>query len=241
MFTRTAIKIASRELRAAPAKFLFVILAVAVGVAAVSGIKGFGAAFKSMLLTNARQLIAADVQAQIWNFPTPQELANVDRIAKQHGATVTRVTETVSMAASSTQRSPQLISVKAIDPAVYPFYGTFTLSPREHLRQLLSDDRSIVATPELLIRLKVHPGDSIRLGGQTYRIAGTLVTEPDRLASGFGPGMRVLMTRQGLERTGLVQFGSRAAQRFLFKLKPGTDLETMKNRTEGQHAPSLHQ
>ncbi len=61
-----------------------------------------------------------------------------------------------------------------------------------------------------------------------FRITGTLVTEPDRLASGFGPGMRVLMSRAGLERTGLIQFGSRAAQRFLFKLKPNVDLDAMK-------------
>src|SRR5205085_6587719 len=59
-------------------------------------------------------------------------------------------------------------------------------------------------------------------------ITGTLTGEPDRLASGFGPGMRVLMTRAGLDRTKLVQFGSRAAQRFLFKLDPNVDLDRLK-------------
>ena len=54
------------------------------------------------------------------------------------------------------------------------------------------------------------------------------MSEPDRLASGFGPGMRALITRDGLERTGLIQFGSRAGQRFLFKLKPGVDLDTLR-------------
>ena len=85
MFLRTASKIAWRELRAAPAKFLFVILAVAVGVAALSGVKGFGYAFKGMLLRNAKQLIAADVQAQTWNLPTPEQIEQVERIAKQYG------------------------------------------------------------------------------------------------------------------------------------------------------------
>src|SRR5581483_9547578 len=47
-------------------------------------------------------------------------------------------------------------------------------------------------------------------------------------ASGFGPGMRVLMSRAGLRRTGLIQFGSRAAQRFLLKLKPGVNLDALK-------------
>ena len=47
VFVGTASKIAWRELRAAPAKFLFVILAVAVGVAALSGVKGFGYASRA--------------------------------------------------------------------------------------------------------------------------------------------------------------------------------------------------
>ena len=64
-FFRTASKIAWRELRATPSRFLFVIIAVAVGVGALSGVKGFGAAFSSMLLRNAKQLTASDLSAQI--------------------------------------------------------------------------------------------------------------------------------------------------------------------------------
>ena len=227
MFLRTASKIAARELRASPAKFLFVILAVAVGVGALTGVKGFGYAFKGMLLRNAKQLIAADVQAQTWNAPTPEQIERVQQIASHYG-TLTRATETISMAGSQTARVPQMISVKAVDPSVYPFYGTLTLQPARSLADLLANDSSVVATPELLMRLKVHPGDSIRLGGKDFRITGTLLGEPDRLASGFGPGMRILISRSGLDRTGLIQFGSRAAQRFLFKLKPNVNLDQLK-------------
>jgi len=225
----TAPKVAWRDLQASPAKFLFVVLAVAVGVAALSGVKGFGYAFQGMLLRNAKQLIAADLQAQIWNTPTVQEVQQTERIGAKYGA-VTRVTETVSMAASSQQRVPQMVSVKAVDPGVYPFYGDFRVSPNRPLRDVLTDDSSAVVTPELLMRLKVAPGDVIRLGGKEFRITGTLMSEPDRLASGFGPGMRVLISRPGLERTGLIQFGSRAAQRFLFKLKPNADLDAIKQQ-----------
>lgn len=227
MFTRTASKIAFRELRSAPARFLFVVAAVTVGVAALSGIKGFGAAFQATLLHNAKQLIAADVQGQIWNFPTPQELETVSRLGREYGQ-MTRVTETISMAGSPNQRTPQLVSIKAVDPSVYPFYGNLVLSPHKTLAALLPNDASVVVTPETLVRLKVQPGDSLRIGGKKYRITGTIVSEPDRLASGFGPGMRIMMTRAGLDRAGLVQFGSRAAQRFLFKLSPNANLEKLK-------------
>ncbi len=198
---RTASKIGWRELRASPAKFLFVIIAVAVGVAALSGVKGFGQAVKGMLLKNEKQLIAADVQAQTFRLPTPGEITQVQAIARRFGS-VTRVTEVVSMSASQHAPVPQMVSVKAVEPSVYPFYGNLKTRPMRPLSELLSDDSSVVVSPELEVRLKVRPGDSIRLGGQEFRITGELMSEPDRLASGFGPGMRVLMSRRRTRSNG---------------------------------------
>lgn len=229
MFTARAFRIAWRELRASPAKFLFVIFAVAIGVGALSGVKGFGYACRAMLLKNTKQLIAADLQAQTWLLPTPEKIKQLDTIGTEYGA-VTQVTETVSMASAGPHTIPRMVSVKAVDPHEYPYYGHLTLQPAHSLHALLCDDSSIVVTPELLIRLKVKAGNSIRIGGKPFRIVGTIITEPDRLASGFGPGMRIIMTRAGLQRTGLIQFGSRAAQRFLFKLKPGADLDAVKKK-----------
>ena len=223
---------AVRELRATPGKFVFVIMAVAVGVAALSGVKGFGYGFRGMLLHNAKQLIAADVQAQTWDDPTPEQEQKMDALGRAHGA-LTRVTETVSMAGvgagAGGQHVPQMISVKAVDPSAYPYYGTLGLKPAEPLPQLLKNDEDAVVSDELLVRFKVHVGDVVRVGGKDFHITGQVTAEPDRLASGFGPGMRVIMTQQGLDRTGLMQYGSRAARRFLFRLKPGTDLDGFKN------------
>src|SRR3954465_6498663 len=113
MFLQTASKIAWRDLRAAPAKFFFVILSVAVGVAALSGVKGFGYAFQGMLLRNAKQLLAADVQGQTWNDPTPEQAARIEGIGRRAG-NMTNVVETVSMARSGGQRIPQMVAVKGV-------------------------------------------------------------------------------------------------------------------------------
>lgn len=231
VFYKTATKMAVRELRATPGKFAFVVMAVAVGVAALSGVKGFGYGFRGMLLHNAKQLIAADVQAQTWDDPTPQQEQEMEALGRLHGG-VTRVTETVSMAGASTQRYPQMVSVKAVNPRAYPYYGKLGLKPAKPLNELLASDDDAVVSDELLIRFKVHVGDVIRVGGKDFHITGEVTAEPDRLASGFGPGMRVMMTRQGLERTGLIQYGSRAAQRFLFRLNPGTDLDKFKSAVQ---------
>ncbi len=43
-------------------------------------------------------------------------------------------------------------------------------------------------------------------------------------------GPRLMMSRAGLERTELMQPGSRAAERFLFRIPPTVDVETVRNR-----------
>src|SRR6185312_16019786 len=228
-FFRVACRIAWRELKASPSRFLFVVVAVAIGVGALSGVKGFGSAFGSMLFRNAKQLTASDLTAQVWSMPTADQFKKLQEMGEHVGA-FTWVTETVSMAARPGS-APQMISVKAVDPSRYPFYGHLTTAPDLSLQRLLAGD-GVLVNNELLIRLGLHNGDSIRIGGRDFRIAGTLVVEPDRLASGFGPSMRVIMSRASLDSTGLLQPGSRAAQRFLFKLNPGVNLDQLKNQLE---------
>jgi putative ABC transport system permease protein len=73
----------------------------------------------------------------------------------------------------------------------------------------------VVVTDELLLRLGVATGDELRLGEAAFRIVAVVTVEPDRMTGSFNVGPRVLMTREGLERSGLIQRGSRASQRFL--------------------------
>ena len=54
-------KIAWRETRASTGRFVFVILAVAAGVAALSGVRGFSESFHTMLQRDARTFMAADL------------------------------------------------------------------------------------------------------------------------------------------------------------------------------------
>ena len=124
---KTACKIAWRESRSSSFKFLFVILAVAVGVGSLTGVRGFSRAFHEMLLSQARTLMAADLSLRVFELPTPQQTAEMDALAKS-GVDRTWITETVTMAAAGANRKPpMLVSVKAVDPKKYPFYGEIRL------------------------------------------------------------------------------------------------------------------
>ncbi|HEY4010712.1 MAG TPA: ABC transporter permease, partial [Acidobacteriaceae bacterium] len=173
----TAARIATRELRSSPGKFAFVLLSVAIGVAALTGVRGFSAAFRSMLLLRARSIMAADIAARMSDPPTAAEQA---RIIALPGLEQTEVTEMLSMASSTTSLDPLLVALKAVDPAKYPFYGNVVLEPAVPLRDALTDS-SVAVGDDLLLRLHLKPGDAIKLGNRTFRIAAVVTDEPDRL------------------------------------------------------------
>src|SRR5436190_12720437 len=161
---RTALKIAWREARLSSARFGFVILAVAVGVGSLAGVRGFSREFRRMLLSQARTLMAADMTVRIFGLPTLEQTAALASLEKR-GVRETWITETFTMASSSAVREPLLVSLKAVDPAVYPFYGTVRLEPAGELAQAL-DAQSVAVSPDLLMRLQTKVDQNIRIGGQ---------------------------------------------------------------------------
>jgi putative ABC transport system permease protein len=217
-FSRTALRIAWRELWASPAKFIFVVLAVAAGVGALTGVRGFSESFRGMLLQKARTLMAADVSATEFGSPTADQVAALDRL-QARGVRMTRITHVLTMGSSASKPEPVMMAVKAVDPAVYPFYGTVKLQPDRPLATLLNDS-TVVAGEDVLIRTGTKLGDTLRIGGQDFRVAGIVISEPDRMTvnGSFNFGLRVMITRGGLDRTGLIIPGSRATQRYLFRL-----------------------
>jgi putative ABC transport system permease protein len=216
----SAAKIAWRELQASRAKFIFVIISVAIGVAALTGVRGFSDSFRTTLLGEARTIMAADLSARMFRQPTADEERDLNEMAS-HGIQRTQVTDTVSMVSSPADPVPLLVSLKAVDPQHYPFYGTVELQPAGDLRQVLTD-ATVVVADDLLIRLHTQVGANLKIGDSTFRIAAILVREPDRMSSGMGLGPRVMMTQSALEKSGLLQQGSRSGERFLFKLSPAS-------------------
>jgi len=227
---KTAIKIAWREARASHAKFLFVILAVAAGVACLTGVKGFTRVFQTMLSREARTLMAGDLMVRSFALPTREQQELFDRLQKE-GLQRTWITETITMLSKEGSAPPVLISVKAIDPQVYPFYGSVRLDPQQPLPVALKSD-TIAVSNDLLLRMEGHIGDTVNIGLHPFRIVGTVQSEPDRMTGSLNVGPRVLMSRAALDRAGLMIPGSRASERFLFKVPPATQIQRVRHRLQ---------
>ena len=216
-----------REAVASKGRFLFVILAIAAGVAALTAVKGFNESVRHTLLAEARSLMGADLMIRLSVDPTEDELEFLDGLRRQ-GIEYTPVTETVSMSSSEIEPQPLLSSIKAADLSVYPYYGAIEFDPP---RPVLDDD-AVIVSDDLLMRLGVSVGDTVQVSAARFRIAAVSKKEPDRMTTGFTLGPRVLMTHGGFERAGLKVRGSRATQRLLLRLPEGSDLERTRSEIE---------
>ncbi len=221
---RTASRIAWRETRSSMAKFLFVVLAVAAGVGALAGVRGFSQSFRATLKDESRTVMAADLTARQFMPATDAQVAQLDALARR-GVEHTLITETISMASSGVAAAgtdaatPALVSIKAVDPAKYPYYGEVKLDPPGALKDALKPDTIAVAN-DILLRLNLKVGDPIRIGTSQMKIAAVVLSEPDRMSGSMNVGLRLMMSREAFEHTGLMGFGSRAAYRYLFRNAP---------------------
>ncbi|PYR98740.1 MAG: hypothetical protein DMG16_20110, partial [Acidobacteria bacterium] len=75
---RFPLLMAWRETRAAPGKFIFVVLSVALGAAALTAVTGFNESVRYTLLREARSLMAADIALRMPVEPSAKEIEFLD-------------------------------------------------------------------------------------------------------------------------------------------------------------------
>src|SRR5436190_17186362 len=216
-----------RETRGARGRLVFFTACLAVGVAGVVAVAGLSASLDRGIRGEAKQLLAADLAVSS-RKPLPPELDKL--LVALPGARRADVREMVTVvAATTTDGTPgrsQLVELKAVEPG-YPFYGKVALDPDRPLAELLGTDGAVVA-PELLSRLGLRLGSPLKIGTKTFRVTGTVATEPDRLGGAFSLGPRVFMPLSALADTGLEGKGSRVEYKALVALAAGTTREQAK-------------
>ncbi|MGB6363609.1 MAG: FtsX-like permease family protein, partial [Thermoanaerobaculia bacterium] len=211
-----------RESRGSRSRLIFFVLCLAIGVAAIVSVAGLSRGLRQGIRTEARKLLAGDL-AVTGRRSLPAELDEL--LASEAGVQSTLIKEMVTVVASPGELGEpgrsQVVELKVM-AGKYPFYGTLLLQPAVALDGLLNDETTVVA-PDLLARLGLGVGDTLRVGGEPFRIAGVVVAEPDRIAGGFSIGPRVFLSDDGFARTPLEQRGSRISHRLLIKLPAGSD------------------
>jgi putative ABC transport system permease protein len=225
-----ALRMTWRETRGAHRHFVYFLLCITVGVAALVAVQSFADSLTRAIARSAKSLLGADLEIRSTQPLAPDAAAVVAGLARE-GVAVTRVRELAAMAAAMAQTGAgarsQLVELKAVERG-YPFYGRFVTDPDRPLDGLVGQGRALVHA-SLLTRLGLVAGDRIRIGDLDLTISGVITQEPDRSLGVFSLGPRVLIANQDLDRTGLVRPGSRVRYRTLIRLPEGQDAEVFRD------------
>jgi predicted lysophospholipase L1 biosynthesis ABC-type transport system permease subunit len=227
-FWRTGTRLAWRDLRNAPVAPALIIVAVALSIASITGVRGAADVARQALQGDSRSWLASDLCVDTRD-PLVEEQANSLDEMKRSGIEWTLLETALSMAASGQSPDPGWIAVKAVDPAVYPFYGALRLSPAMQLTAALRADTTAVSS-DVLARFQLGLGDTIQIGGQPFRIVATIAAEPDRFSDELGIGMRSLLSQEGYQRTGIARSANSVKYRVLIRLPRASDLLAVRHR-----------
>ena len=235
-----AARLARRELRGGVRGFRIFLACLALGVAAIAGIGSLGMAVREGLRADAQKILGGDVAVRlIHREANPAERAWLERNATvSQAADMRAMAYTAGGAAGSgvAQRRRVLVELKGVD-GLWPLYGSAgvdgTPAGHDRLAALLAARSGVygaLVDPALPVRLGVAVGDRLRIGGQSFEIRGLLTGEPDRGTRLFTLGPRILVSRAGLQATGLVRHGSLIYFHYRLKLPPGADAAAFADR-----------
>lgn len=247
---RNALRLASREIRGGLRGFYIFLACIALGTGAIAAVNSVSRAVTSSIATQGQSILAGDVRFELRNREaSEQERAYLDALGEVAVSTGLR-----SMARLADGSQQTLTEVKAVDGA-YPLYGTFEAQPAAPLSRLLAkqgETYGAVAAPLLLERLGIKLGDELLVGNVRLKLSGTVVTEPDALSDGFGFAPRLLISREALTASGLIQSGSLVEHAYKIRLNDPSKRATVTDdtnrefpsagwsiRTSDRAAPSL--
>lgn len=201
-------KLARRELRGGVRGFRILIACLALGVASIAAVGTVSEAIVAGLRADGRALLGGDVDLRLLHRTTTQDQ---DAYLAQQAEDLSRTVEMRAMTRPADRRGRRaMVELKAVDEA-YPLVGDVALVPDLPLEEAVArrdGTWGAVAEQTLLTRLGVGVGDRLHIGEATVEVRAVIEREPDRVASVFNFGPRLMVADDALPDTGLVQPGS---------------------------------
>jgi len=213
------LRMAWRDSRGRRRRLLLYTGAIAIGIAALTGLRGLGRSMERQVDAQAAVLLGADLEIESREPFSPEIEAVIDSL----GGRQARQVEFNSMVYLPRSEGTRLAQVRALE-GDFPFYGQMRTAPASAADSWKRDGEALV-DEGLLLQFGGQVGDSIRVGYATLRIAGRLLHVPGETALRSDVQPRVIIPLRFLEETGLVQRGSRIEYRAFFQFEEGRDVE----------------
>jgi len=215
---------------------LIFILNFCLAIAALSYLQFFKGSMDSSLESKAKSLLGADIVISS-RFPISDEQIEDIKSKVPEIKNFNQGISTVSMISSN--KRARLMELVKINEA-FPYYGGLVFKdkstyPNNQRKEVLPKSNEVWVYQEVLDLLDLKQGEELKIGNEKFFIKK--VIEEDSLKtisfSGFMP--KIYISKEGLEKTKLLQFGSTARYKLNYKFKKDFEndsLEKLENTLE---------
>lgn len=177
--------------------------------------------FQAEIRLKSKELLEGDLRIHSRRAFTAPEQKAVDSLLPA-GTRRAEVWGFLSMLRSG--EASRLVQVRAISPE-YPLIGKFLFSGDARIEDFGSGE--VLFPKELLLALKVAPGDTVRIGEKTFRIKAEYLERPGGNFDFFELGSRVYIPLGDMRETGLEGKGSRIFRYRFFLTPADADLKVL--------------
>lgn len=210
-------KMAWRDSRSNRTKLFLYLAAIIVGVAAQVAITSFRENLNKSINEQSKELLGADLEVER-NEPFQPEL---DLYLNSLDVDRSDAISFSSMAYFPKTGTTRLSQITALE-GNFPYYGTLLTNPISAAQNYQNSQTALV-DEAILLQFGLQAGDSVKIGLITYEISGALQEVPGQpvATSFFGP--RIFIPKKNIEKTGLLQRGSRLQYISYFKYEDSID------------------
>ena len=210
-----------RDSRTYRRRLLLYMSSIILGTAALVSIRTLGDSMRSAIDLESKALLGADL-----DINTRRAFSDSAEVFLRNlGGEQSRQISFASMVAFPRSESSRLVQVRALEGA-FPYYGELETVPPGAAEAFRTQGSALV-DDNLMIQHGAEVGDSIRVGLRMFEIGGRLISIPGETAAMSTIGPRVYIPLAELESTALIQSGSRATYRALFRFGDDVDVQEM--------------
>jgi len=221
-------KMAWRDSRRNRSRLFLFVSSIILGIAALVAIYSFGYNLREDINSQAATLVGADLVIS-GNRPADKKL---QPMLDTLGTERSQERNFASMVLFNKSGDTRLVQIRALQGG-FPYYGSIETTPVTASNTFRKGQYALVDAA-LMQQYKARLNDSIKIGNLTFIIAGTLNQAPGQTGLSAGIAPVVYIPMQYLDKTGLVDKGSRINYSFYYKFDKSTDVDKLADKLDTQ-------
>ena len=212
------LKMAWRDTRASYKKLSLFMASILLGIIAVVSIQSFNENLKVNIELQSKSLMGADFIIDSRHLPNERVQGIIDSL----GGANAREINFSSMCYFPKNGKTRLVQVRGLE-GDFPFYGNMETDPALAAETYQKEGGALVDAT-VMLQFDIEPGDSIKIGNILLPVQGALKSSPGSTSFSSSVAAPVYIPYRFIEKTGLLQTGSRMEYQYYFVADPKLDL-----------------